>query len=431
MMTARALLCLCLALLACVPASAQAQLRPSRPDRPYRGIFGSGVDGFGQSLTATTTLSGGYDDNILADATQRNSIQNQRQGTLAQLSGGLNYDLTGERGQLTAGAGTSIRYYPSLENEYFKTYSASVAGQVRVLTTPDFTLRQSVSYSPFSFLSGLSGVTAGNVIEPLVVPEPEFIPVATHYLSYESGADLDHRLTRRLSFTSSYSYRVSDRRTSRSWRQSGGLGLVVDLTRDLGLRMGYRYTEAHYPSRIHRQHSPDVGLDVHRALSLTRRTSFTFGVGTEATMTDNRTRYRATGNVNVVHEIGRSWTASGAYQRGTYFIDTLDEPVFGDTVNAGVQGLITRRIQFQAVAAATLGNAGFNVQRQFDSYRGSVSLSTALNRFTSVGVDYAYYKYIFDPSIELEAGVPRDINRQSIRAHVSFWAPLLNRTRRR
>jgi hypothetical protein len=430
MMTARALLCWCLALLACVPATAQT-LRPSRPDRPYRGIFASGVDGFGQSLTASTTLSGGYDDNILADATQRNTIRNSQQGTLAQFSGGFNYDLTGERGQLAAGAGTSIRYYPSLENEYFKTYNASVAGQFRVLTKPDLTLRQSVSYSPFSFLSGLSGVTTADLIEPVAPPEPEFVPVATQYLSYESGADLDARLTRRLSFNSSYSYRVSDRRDSRSWRQTGGVGFVVDLTRDLGLRLGHRYSEAHYPSRIHRQHSPNVGLDFHRALSLTRRTSFTFGVGTEATMTNDRTRYRAIGNVNVVHEIGRSWLANAAYQRGTYFIDTLDEPVFGDTANVGLSGLLTRRIQFQAVASATLGNAGFTVQRQFDSYRGSVSLSTALNRFTSVGVDYAYYKYVFDPSIELEAGVPRNINRQSIRAHVSFWAPLLNRTRRR
>jgi hypothetical protein len=48
----------------------------------------------------------------------------------------------------------------------------------------------------------------------------------------------------------------------------------------------------------------------------------------------------------------------------------------------------------------------------------------------NVGVDYAYYKYVFDPLIQLEPGVPRDVNRQSIRAHVSVWAPLMNKTRR-
>jgi hypothetical protein len=203
------------------------------------------------------------------------------------------------------------------------------------------------------------------------------------------------------------------------------------MSRDLGFRMGYRYTEAHYTGRTVATHSPDVGLDFHRALSLTRRTSFTFGVGTEATRSNDQTRYRATGHVDLTHEIGRTWLATAAYQRGTYYVDTIDAPVFADSASASVSGLISRRIQVQAVASATLGNAGFNVQRQYDSYRGSVSVSTALNRFMNVGADYAYYKYIFDPEVLLDPGLPHNVNRQSIRAHVSFWAPLLNRTRRR
>jgi hypothetical protein len=430
MFSVRPLLCSWLALAACVPAAAQT-LQPNRPDRPYRGMFGSGVDGSGQSITASGTLSGGYDDNILADATQSNSIRNSQQGTLAQLSGGINYSLMGARGQFNAGAGSSVRYYPSLENDYFKTYSASATGRVRVLEKPGLSLRQSVSYAPFTFLSGLPVVGVGpDVIEPVTPPEPDFVPLSQQYVSAESGAELDTRLARRLSFNSSYTYRVADRSTTRSWRQSGNAGFTFDLTRYLGLRMGYRYTEAHYTARIVRSHRPDIGLDFQRALSLTRRTSLTFGAGTEATVADNQTRYRAVGNVNVMHEIGRTWTASGVYQRGTYYIDTLDEPVFGDTGSVGVSGLLTRRIQFQALASATLGNAGFTVQRQYDSYRGTVSMSTALNRFMNVGLDYAYYKYVVDPLIQLEPGVPRNVNRQSIRAHVSFWAPLLNKTRR-
>jgi hypothetical protein len=430
MMAVRPFLCSCLALLACVPAAAQT--RTNRPERPYRGIFASGVSDLGQSLTANTSLSGGYDDNILADATQRNTIQTSRQGTLAQFSGGLNYSLIAERGQFNAGAGTSIRYYPSLENDYFKTYNANIAGVVRVLTKPNLTVHQSVSYQPVTFLSGLSGPGVDPGLEPLVAPEPDFVPIASQYVAYESGADLDAQLTRRVSFLSSYTYRLSDRSEHNFWRQSGSMGFEFGLTRDLSLRTIYRYTEGHYPSRIVRTHSPDVGLDFHHALSLTRRTSFTFGAGTEATVVNERTRYRATGHVNVTHEIGRSWLADGSYQRGTFFIDTLAEPVFGDTGRIGVGGLITRRIQFQAAASTTIGNTGFSVQqRQFDSYRGTVSLSTALNRFMNVGVDYAYYKYIFDPLVELEPGLPHNVNRQSIRAHVSLWAPLMNKTRRR
>jgi hypothetical protein len=430
MIGVRPLMCSLLALAACVPAAAQT-LQPNRPDRPYRGVFGSGVDGSGQLITASATLSGGYDDNILADATNRNSIRNSQQGKLAQLSGGVNYGLRAGRGQFNAGAGSSLRYYPSLQNDYFKMYNASAAGRLQLMDKPGLAVRQSVNYQPFTFLAGLTTVgISPDIIEPLTPPEPDFVPVSTHYVNAQSGIDLDTRLSRRLSFNSSYVYRVARRSSRQTWRQSGATGFTVDLSRNLGLRLGYRYTEAHYTNRIFRSHRPDIGLDFRRALSLTRRTSFTFGVGAEATVVSEHTRYRAAGHVDVTHEIGRTWTASGGYQRGTYYIDTLDEPVFGDSASAAVSGLLTRRIQFQAVASAALGNAGFGVQRQYDSYRGSVSLSTALNRFTNIGVDYAYYKYVFDPSIPLDPGVPRDVNRQSIRAHVSFWAPLLNKTRR-
>jgi hypothetical protein len=416
--------------MACVPASAQTG--PYRPERPYRGIFGSGVDALGQSLTANGALSAGYDDDLLADATNSSGIQSGQGGKLAQVSGGLNYDLTSNRAQFSAGVGGSVRYYPSFENDYLNTYNAGVMGQVRVLDDkPTLTLRQSVDYSPYSFASSYSGhQTDPFAITPVAPPDLDFVPLASQYFNAESRASLDARVSRKLSVYSSYSYRVSARDTTDSWYQSGDAGLKVALSRELGLRMGYRYSQAHYDTRVDETHSPDVGLDFNRALSLTRRTSFTFGVGAEATRSNDQTQYHATGNVHLTHEIGRTWTADAGYQRGTYYVDTINEPVFADSANAGLHGLITRRIQFQALVSAMIGNSSFNTDREFDSYRGSVSVSTALNRFMSVGADYAYYRYLYDEQILLDPGLPYSVNRQSIRAHVSFWAPLMNRTRR-
>jgi hypothetical protein len=430
MITSRPFLCSCLALLACVPAAAQT-VTPPRPERPYRGMFASGVDNSGQTLTAGTSLSGGYDDNILADATNRQTpLQDSQQGTLGQFSGTVNYNFTRSRATVNAGAGTSIRYYPALEQEYFKTYNAGIGAALQVLSKPSLTLHQSANYQPYSFLSRpIDGLDPG--LDPLIAPEPDFVPIASQYVSYESGADFDAQLSRRTNYLLSYDYRLADRTGRRFWRQMGSTGFKWGLTRDLSLRTIYRYTEAHFSGRVVKMHSPDIGLDFNRALSLTRRTSLTFGAGTEAIMLNDETRYRATGRVNVAHEIARTWSATASYQRGTYFVDTLSAPVYGDSVLAGIGGLLTRRIQLQATANAMIGNTGFDVRRRFDSYRGAVSLSTALNRFMNVGVDYAYYKYIFDPQVELEPGVPRDVNRQSVRAHVSFWAPLLNKTRRR
>jgi hypothetical protein len=430
MNTPRALLCSCLTLLACVPAAAQTQQQPTRPERPYRGIFASGVDDSGQSLTAQATLSGGYDDNILAQASNRSSPQQQsREGSFGQLSGGLNYTLNAARASVSAAAGTSQRYYPSLENRYFETYNASIGGSVVALTKPNVTLHQSVAYQPVTFLSAFP-----DALDPVPgassVPEPDFVPLAHQYIVYAGGADLQHQVTRRTTFDLSYDYRATDRQSSDFWRQSGSTSYLVNLTRGLGLRIGYHYAQAHYRDRVTEIHRPDLGLDFNRALSLTRRTSLTFAAGTEASVYNDTTRWRVNANATVAHEIGRSWSAVGAYHRGTYFVDTLSEPVYGDTASFTLGGLVTRRIQVQAVLAGTMGNVGYGTQRQFDSYRGTLGLSTALNRFMNVGVNYAYYRYIFDPLVELESGMARDFNRQSISGQVTIWAPIFNKSRR-
>ena len=121
-------------LLACDPSTAQAQ-QPYRPERPYRGIFAGGIDYSGQSLTANGALSAGYDDNLLADASD-SSIQNQQGGAFGQAAASLNYLLNAERVSFNAAAGTSQRYYPSLQDNYFDTYHANIAGSVQVMAKP-------------------------------------------------------------------------------------------------------------------------------------------------------------------------------------------------------------------------------------------------------------------------------------------------------
>ena len=426
----RAAVALGLTLLACGPASAQ-----FRPERPYRGIFANGTDGAGQSLTAQATFSGGYDDNILADAIRRATvIRNAQGGGLGQFSGGLSYALSGDRASLNAGAGTSLRYYPSLPNDYYKTYNASIGGQVIVLRKPALTAHALAAYRPYSFLSLTPGAGDDDVVDPTIgastPPEVDFVPVANQYIYYSAGSTMSQPLSRRTTADLNYTYSTADRLNRHFWRQGGGVTLRHQLNKDLSLRAGYKYTEAHYGERTNRVHRPDVGLDFNHALSLTRRTTFNFGVGTEATVVNDRTRLRATGNASLQHEMGRTWTLAGNYRRGTYYTETLPDPVFGDAASASLDGLITRRLQFRAIATASLGSVGSGARHKYDIYRGTVSLSTALTRYMNVGLDYAYFDYSFNEGIVLDPGVPSDISRQSIRAHLTLWAPLLNRARR-
>lgn len=415
-----------LIVLASRPVSAQTQ-QAFRPERPYRGIFASGADDSSQTLVGTGSISSGYDDDLLANATGRNRPVSGQQGFLTQLSGGLNYNLNAARGSFNAGLGSTIRYYPSLEHDYYNTHSAGVSGVARLLDKPQVSVHAGAHYQPLTFLAAYP-VLAGP--ESVEAPQPDYVPVDAQYLSYDAGIGVSHRASRKVTLSASATHRNTSKLEHQFWSQSANANVQIQMTREASLRLGYTVSEGHYEGRpTVRVHRPDIGVDFARALSLTRRTSFTFGVGTEATKSGDHTRIRASGSAEVTHEIGRSWLARGAYHRGTYFIETLPEPVFSDSFTASLSGLLTRRIQFVSIASASMGKSGLNT-KPFDTYRGSAGLSMALTRYMNVGTNYAYYKYVFDPSIELPTGVPRAVNRQSIRGYVSMWVPILNRARR-
>ena len=46
------------------------------------------------------------------------------------------------------------------------------------------------------------------------------------------------------------------------------------------------------------------------------------------------------------------------------------------------------------------------------------------------GVSYSIFRYSFEEGVVLPVGVPYSVNRQSVRATISVWAPLLNTSRR-
>jgi hypothetical protein len=423
----RAAIALAFTLFACAPASAQ-----FRPNRPYRGIFASGVDGIGQTITASGTLSGGWDDNVYAGAHlgQDNVLRTRQSGALTQVAGGLNYAMTLERASIMAGAGAVLRYFPSVTNDVFEAYNARLGGSVTLSKKPTVTAHAMAAYQPYTFFSALPEPDAP--IEPAVPPEPDFIPVETQYVSYKAGLGLSHRLSRRFTFDSRYDWYTANRLGRDFWRQGADANIGYQLTRDVRLRLGYRISEGHYDDRIVRTNRPLIALDFNHALSLTRNTTIGFSAGTESTVIEGefRTRYRAVGDFSITHEMGRSWTLNGRYHRGTYYVETLPEPVFGDSARASLVGLLTRSLQFEAAATASLGSASLSSSRHYNMYSGLVGLSAALNRHMNVGVDFTYYTYRFDEDFALDAGVPRNLDRRSLRGHLTLWAPILNRTRR-
>jgi hypothetical protein len=440
---------------ALVASATQVGAQPARPERPYRGLFAGDVGDTSQLLTASASLGAGWDDNLAADALGRNrpivtDLNTSNRGVLGQFTGALSYSLNVTRMTIAATAATSVRYYPSLDKDFFRRDNLSMS--VGAPLGAGFSANAMASYGPYNLLSLYPALFAADdgtgVIDPgdpLI--DPDSAASTEHFVSYGGGLGYTRILSPRTTFSANYAYRSrytsfveeNDSERGRFNRHSIGGRLTHNLSKGLSLRAGYRHVGARYVGNERAgNHIIDAGVDFNRSLSFSRRTSVSFGTGSTATaQPDNLgggTRFRLTGSARLNYELGRTWTAGAAYNRGAILTDAWPEPVFSDSVSLSIGGLVARRVQVSAVARAVDGRAGFARQTEsqngFNAYQAGVSVGYALTRYVNLGLVYSFYRNRFGSAIDLAPGFANEVDRHSVRANVSVWAPLFQRARR-
>lgn len=218
-------------------------------------------------------------------------------------------------------------------------------------------------------------------------------------------------------------------------------GLRVAITRHISVRGGYRFNASKEINAVDEADAPyvrtqgaDVGIDYNRGggLRLTRRTNVSFGVGLGSTVdTSGSQRYFVTGNIDLVHEIGRTWSASVGYSRNMDFSTLFLEPMLSDNVFAGFGGLISSRLSFQSSIGYSASAVGFaGGENRYDAAHGLVGLQTGLTRYIALGVNYTYYYRSIGQALELPSGLTDHAESQAVNVFVSAWAPLYQRMRR-
>jgi len=426
-------------------ASAPLQAQSARPERPYRGLFGGGVGNAEQVLTVSTSLGAGYSTDIIAEALGREfgsrgwGIENGR--GFGQFSGGINYALSRDRVQAGISFGSAGRYFPEGSRRFVVSHSGGAGLSVQLARSTRLSARQTVGYQPYNALALFPELFDAQVGDAAALDQ-DLDTGGAAYLTYGTSVDLGQQLSRRASLSFGYSTRLSDFPDRPEYRTQGGRGSFrLNLARGLDLRLGYGYREGGeigVASKV-RSHDIIAGIDFSRAwsVSLSRRTTFSMSTGSSMTVDDSpqtgdrQTRFRLTGNARLNHEMGRTWDASMAYGRNMRFSEALREPVFSDSASASVGGMINRRLQFRSTASASFGSVGFGGRRDdFVSYRGTASLTTGLTRYAGLGVTYSYYRSSLDDRVTAPSDLPRDIARQSVRAYVTLWAPLVYRAGR-
>lgn len=418
------------------------EAQPRRPERPNRAVFGGDESpaGNGQRLTARASIFGSYDDNVIGTEGNPALLGAQTQGYYSGLTAGVEYQRTGRKLSFGGDVGTAGRYYPDLVELNGLSPHASVQLNGTVGKTTISALQQA-DYSPYYSLRFAPGVpTAG--FDDIADVDAGVRTQESVALEEREAYGLNTAVSVRQAFTPRSSVTATFGRQSRNFEQQGQADLLTqrgsltyrhEVTKYAALRIGYGREEANYGgsltgSSLVRMHLFDVGADYRRPLSFSRRTLVDFkmgGTAVEGGLTGERV-YRVVGDLGLTHEIGRTWELRGTYHRGAGLVEGLAEPVFSDGVMARLSGLLTRRVELAFDAAYTEGEIGVTGFRNpFNSVTGTVRIQAALTRKLALFSDYLYYSYAFDDTYALPSGLPRNLDRQGVRAGLMVLLPMI------
>ncbi|HYE86791.1 MAG TPA: hypothetical protein VEA16_10580 [Vicinamibacterales bacterium] len=203
------------------------------------------------------------------------------------------------------------------------------------------------------------------------------------------------------------------------------------LTRDMAVRAGYGREEMrHRPEGVERlfvNEIFDVGVDYAQALSLARRTTFSFA--TETSMVRENAgpkRFRINGHVMLERHFQRTWIAQLSGHRTTEFLPGFRSPVFTERAQASLAGYLAPRLLLNMNASGGQGQAGFSDPRKFISYQGDAKVTVAVTRHLGVFTQYVYHHFQSPPDPQAMFAFPR-VARQAVSVGVQTWISLIDK----
>lgn len=207
-----------------------------------------------------------------------------------------------------------------------------------------------------------------------------------------------------------------------------------DVTRALGYHVGYSFGNAQFgglsPTTLH---NIDVGLDLKKRLSLTRRTEVTFTTGTafikvkpieSAATTGPLKQFTVLGNARLNHYFGQTWVAALTYDRGWQIYDGLMAPYLGNGLTAALTG---KWGQFLTAGASTGFETGVPIGTSTGRNRATVAnawLQYAMSARIRIYGQYGFYAQRFSfPSDVTSISLPGRLSRNSARVGLTLTLP--------
>ena len=427
-----------LLLSACLPVAAQT----TGSDRPFHGqLFGSfRTENTPQSLNVSGMLLEAYDDNLFA--TLGGNVDPRSRpvsGFYTMLMPAVDYRLNHRRYQVGVSGASALGYYPdvhevrSISHNFGAGFSAKASPRATIL------LNQTAAYSP-SYFYGLFPTGAEVAPGDTQPNAPNYAVNESESYSYGTTGTLSLGLSQRTTALIGGNYRYTDFSHETLLQQdqaSQGFDgqLSYQSTRNLALRLGYHYLSGNvgYGGAVDtNENRLEGGLSYSRALSSTRRMTASFDLGASAVSSNGAPAelqvpdrlLRASVDASIDYPFALYWGLRGAYRRGLEFIPGLAQPVYANSVSAGLDGLLTRRVELGFGGGFSQGRSALTAgASQYDTYNGSARLQYALTTSTAIHVEYFYYFYDFLGDVLVVSGAPQRMERNGVRIGLRLLVP--------
>ncbi len=439
----------------CASTAAQVIDTGTGSDRPYSALFGGAARSTSNrpdSLDFTTSIFGGYDDDIFARGQGPRSPNAQVGGNFVGGQAAANYLHRFTNASFSVNTASALRWLPDTDELVPTFYTAGVGYATALGPRNTLTTRYTAAYRPFfsvvPFAGGNtvgaslqdSGISQNPGLMPTSGPDDFTVSADRPALQHTGTLQLSRRLSPRSGVDVMGDYGVADFRSpefddvnNTHWRVAGRY--TYDLTKFAALRLGYGYRMFGTGEGDRTgNHDIDVGVNYNQPFVFQRgRTQFAFTTGTTLLVRENvtaegqsqdRINFLAVGTADLMHSFRAPWQAQLTYARSVGFLDGLSDPYQGDQVMATLGGLLTRSLDLSLSAGYLSGAIGLS-DRNFDTAIAGVRLRQGITQNLALFAQYFYFQYSFDDDIAEQLIVAPELERQGFRAGLTLWLPLI------
>jgi hypothetical protein len=413
------------------PAFAQSS-EPAAPIvHEFRGLFGpTRADERRPPLANfTLLLYGAADDNsrfASGSDVSDEALQARRMYEGAQA--GLNFLRRRPRSVLRVEGSSALRYYSDLRRISTQKHSGSFGLEYVLSQRAKLQVGQTASFSPYyQLVLGRPAVGALNALD-VSAATGDYSVSRQKQMVYGSSAVLTYAAGTHGAMTFGYARQHTDFFESADFHsQRAAARYTHEIGRGVALRLGYGFGDASTSGLSPtRNHDLDFGVDYGRALSVSPRTVLGFTSGTTMVATNVGRQVQLIGSAQLRHQLSRStrWNAQLSFDRGLQAIEGTPRPFIADTVTAGINGYISRRISLRVLPSYASGVDVEEDGLRYHSLLAQTRLDMAMSRNWAAYVEHFYYRYQFPASASLPSVLTAGMNRQGLRVGLSLWTPV-------